>query len=113
MDHLIKLLSFLFGFLEQIKKDLEDHKISRIEAWGLITNAVTGLWNPIANFSEVKEALKLVATDDTARQQLIDALKEEFDLPDEELEKRIEAGLTLLNNIYGYIRSWFPSENVG
>lgn len=110
MDHLIKLFVFLFGFLDQIKKDLEDHKITRIEAWGLITNAVTGLWNPIANFSEVKEALKLVATDEAARAELIAALKDEFDLPDEELEKRIEDGLTLLDNIYTYIRSWLPAE---
>lgn len=106
MDHLIKLFAFLFDFLGKIKQDLADHKISRVEAWGLITSAVTGLWNPIANFGEVKEALKLVATDEAARQQLIAALKEDFDLPDEELEKRIEAGLDLLNSVYDYIRTW-------
>jgi hypothetical protein len=110
MDHLIKLIAFLFGFLAQIRKDLEDHKITRIEAWGLITNAVTGLWNPIANFGEVKEALKLVTVDEAARQELIAALKEQFDLPDEEMEQRIEEGLDVLNAIYNYIRTWLPQE---
>lgn len=110
MDHLIKLFVAIFSFLEKLKGDLEDHKITRIEAWGLVTNAVTGFWNPIANFAEVKDALKLVASDPAAREQLRTALKAEFDLPDEELELRIEAGLDLLDNIYTYVRSWFPAE---
>jgi hypothetical protein len=111
MDHLIKLFVAIISFFEKLKEDLEDGKISRTEAWGLVTGAVTGLWSPITNFSEVKDALKLVASDEAARAELIAALKDEFDLSDEELEKRIEDGLELLNNIYGYICSWLPKES--
>lgn len=110
MDHLIKLFEFIFDFFLKVKSDLEDGKISRAEAWGLITTGVMGLWNPITNFGEVKDALKLVATDDAARDQLKQALKDKFDLPDEEMEKRIEEGLDLLDSIYTYVRGWFPAK---
>src|SRR5512137_708843 len=109
MDHLIKLFVAIISFFEKLRADMEDDKISRAEAWGLVTNIVTGFWNPVANFGEVKEALKLVAKDPAAREELRVALKQEFDLPDDVLEKRIEDGLDLLDTIYTYVRGWFPN----
>jgi len=109
MDHLAKLLTSIVSFFLKIKEDMKDGRISRSEAWGLVTNAITMAWNPIFNWGEIKEALKLVKTDPAAREELRTLLKAEFDLPDEELELRIEEGLDLLDKIYSYIQSWFPA----
>ena len=110
MESLIKFFVFLFGFFTKLKEDLADGKISRTEAWGLVFTAATGIWNPIVNWTEIKEGLKLLKDDPAAREELKAALKEEFDLPDDELEARIEEGIDLLERIYTYIRSWFPAE---
>jgi len=110
MEQLIKFFVFIFGFFTKLKEDLADGKISRSEAWGLVFSAATGIWNPIMNWTEIKEGLKLIASDPAAREELKTALKAEFDLPDEEMESRIEEGLDLLDKIYTYVRSWFPAE---
>lgn len=111
MKNLAKLLIAIITFFMKVKEDMEDGKISRSEAWGLVMNAAMAAWNPIVNFSEIKDAVKDVIAHPDSRAELKALVAEDLDLPDDELEERIEQGLDLIDRIYTYVRSWLPVEN--
>lgn len=90
IDNLKKLLKAGLGFGKSAAKALEDKKVSFFEAVGLIPE-VFGLVGIGKTWSEVQAEINDL--DQAEKQEINQFVSDEFDVPNDKLEKFIESAL--------------------
>jgi len=96
MENLKKALSKVLNTFETIMKAYADKKISVGEWIGIFYTGIAWIWifkNLDLIFEDVKNA------QEAPFQQMMEELKAEFDIPQDEFEERFEQGLSLVMNI--------------
>lgn len=96
MENLKKALSKLLNTTEAFAKAYEDKKISTGEWIGIAYSSTGLIWitkNLDKIFSDIKNA-----TEDSF-QAMLEQVKGEFDIPNDELEEKIEMALSVVLNI--------------
>jgi len=96
MENLKKALSKVLNTFETIMKAYADKKISAGEWIGISYTGIAWIWifkNLDLIFEDVKNA------QEAPFQQMMEELKAEFDIPQDEFEERFEQGLSLVMNI--------------
>jgi hypothetical protein len=81
-------------------KSYEDKKLSFMDLANFL-GAVTAFPAAISGISEVPA--ELADMDATERQELVDYIKEEFDIPQDALEARVEEALGICSSIYDFV----------
>lgn len=93
MQKTIEALQVLFKVGNKVIKAESDGKIDTGEAIGIAISAV-GIVGVFKNLPAIGAELKAITPEDV--NQIVEVFKDEFDLPNDELEAKIEAGLEAL-----------------
>lgn len=72
---------------------------------------LVGIPNVLDSFPEAKS--ELLDLDDEEKQALIEWVDEEFDLPQDNLEQRIEDAVELAFHVVRYVLTWIPKSDEG
>lgn len=100
MEPFLKVITILIRFGMKMKEALKDKKIRLHEIMGLIMSA-WGIWEPIQDFDEIREVLVNFTPERKA--ETIAHIRQELDLPDDELEEIVEDAVDLLLTNYEFI----------
>lgn len=100
MKELKEVLSFAIALGNALGESLEDGELT--------ISDLVNLWAPISSASDAIEgASKVLAEiselDDAKTKELNDFVKSKFDIPQDELEKVVEAGIGLALNVTKFI----------
>lgn len=96
IDKVKLVLLAMFSLGQNIEEDLlDDGKISFGEALGTAASTLPDLVQIFTNRHEI--GAQIVDIDETEREELLVWAKDNFDLQDDVLEKKIEAGLDAIN----------------
>ncbi len=107
MKELKELLCFSVCLLEALVESLEDGAVDFTD--------VLSLWKP---FSKVGEAIdgiekipfEIASLDEKDKNELMDYIRSEFDIPDDRLESRIEGGLQLALCLAMYVSMFYKKD---
>ena len=100
IERLTDGLSVLINVANATDEALEDNKISLTEGLALVVK-LSGLWNTVRNWSELKE--EIVDLDDDEKAALADYFKAELDFRDDKLEDLIEKGFKVLLSLSEFL----------
>lgn len=97
IDKVKLVLMAIFALGANIEEDLMDGEMSFGEALGTTTETLPDLVKIFTNRKEI--GAQIVDIDDVEREELVVWAKEQFDLADDVLEAKIEAGIDAINAI--------------
>ena len=106
-----EVLSFVAELGNAVGKSLEDGKVSFVDARHFI-NAFSSAGAAVDGLDKVLAELKDL--DQVEAQQLVDHVKMELDLADDDLERKIESGFELLKKayeIYDVVRDYLKPKS--
>ena len=99
-DLLVESAVKLIKFFEEIQAGFaDDGKLTWNEIIGLLPN-ITGFWTIIAGWGEIKTLWQSYAADPALRADLIATLKEELDIPNDNVEQVIEEAFDVLDQMF-------------
>lgn len=98
-DVVVNAIVKVARFGNELGDALEDGKIRIDEAVGFLDNII-GFWGVVADWPEIKLLWPQYQNDPVKRGELIAKVKEELDLPNDKIEKIIEEGLDVIEQLY-------------
>lgn len=90
IENLKKLVKFGLDVANKIATDLQDGKITTMEIFGFIPE-LTEIPDVVKSWPDIAAELKEVSAEE--RVELLDYIKQNFDIPDDQLESVIEDSL--------------------
>ena len=103
MKELTEILGFTVSLLEALGKSLDDGKIDFTD--------VTKLWEPISLAGEAIDGASKVldeirTMDEAKKAELMAYVQREFDIPQDEIEQKIEGGISVALGIAMYVSTF-------
>lgn len=102
-QELVEVVTTVVGFGSGLGKAYEDGKIDITDVRFFFTPLLS-IPKALDGIGRVDDALADLSPEQ--RKTLVNQIKEEFDIPQKDVEKKIEDGLDLLKQIYDYVKSF-------
>lgn len=112
VENIIKAVEFGFGVGDAIKKALaDDGKIKGFEYFQIATSLWPGV-GVIRNLEAIKQ--EFLEMDEDDKQEVIDHFAEDFDIPNDAVEAKIEKGFAMAIAIVDYVLDdfVFPEDEI-
>ena len=95
-ENIKKALALVIKIGTDLAKGLEDKKLTLAEYIGLGIDLLDAP-SVVKSWANIK--VEVADLDSTEREELLEWIKNEFDIPDDKIEKQIEASLDVLESI--------------
>lgn len=103
IENLKKMVKFACDFTKEVATAMSDGKFQWSEAFGFI-DEIMQIPGVVKSWPEVKQEIGELSLEE--RQALYDYLVTEFDIPNDEVEAKIEASLQWVLNTIALIEGW-------
>lgn len=103
IDNLKRMVKFACDFTKQMSSAMADGKFSWTEGFGFIDELLQ-IPDVVKAWPEVKNEISELSTEE--REQLYQYLVTEFDIPNDEVEVKIEQSLNWVINTITLVESW-------